>query len=83
MQGILRFRGFSPRRVAYALVAVMLATLPMHFVVSCEVSGRIVLSNAVLVVAVGILSCLGKDRKRLKPLCYAGIAIVFHVLCAH
>jgi len=77
--------GFSTKRVGYALAFASFALVPAHFYVSCEASGAIASIGAMLFLVAGVLSFLSPRGtvNRFRPLEFAFIAIVVHMLSAH
>ena len=77
--------GFSAKRVGYALVVANFALLPAHFQVSCEVSGEIAGIGIILFLITLLLSIFipRGTPDRFRPLRFAMVALVAHMVCQH
>jgi hypothetical protein len=77
--------GFSAKRVSYALAAMGFAFLPVHFYVSCEVSGLLAGFSIILFLITGVVSLIiprGTEH-RFRPLVWAFVAVLANSLCSH
>ena len=75
--------GFSPRRVAWITASLSLALVPVHFYVSCEMSGRLACSDfGLLCLTIG-LSVADRSGKKGSPIALAVIGFIAHGLCTH
>ncbi len=78
-------RGFSAKRVGYVLAAMSFAFVPAHFYISCEMSGLIGGFSIVLFLSTAMLSFFVPrgTPHRFRPLAFAFIAVIAHMLCTH
>jgi hypothetical protein len=78
-------RGFSPKRMAYALSAMSLVLVPVHSYVACEVSGGIGGIGMMLAFGSGLLCWLiPKDAPhRLRPVAFALCVFLGHMVSIH
>jgi hypothetical protein len=77
--------GFSAKRVGYVLVALSFGFVPVHFYVSCEMSGLVAGFGIILFLTTAALSLFVPkgSPNRFRPLAFAFIAVVMHSLCTH
>ncbi len=73
---------FSPRRVAWVTASISMLLVPVHFWVSCAVSGRLAIAGAVLVAITAMLSLADKGKSG-APIGIALVSLVGHTLCTH
>lgn len=75
----------KPRLTEYGLVIVSFALVPLHFFVSCQISGLINGLSVVLLLANAVLSCMIPRgvTQRFRPLAFSVLATVVHSLCVH
>lgn len=80
-----RLTGFSNQRVAYVLTGIAFCLVPAHYYVSCEISGTIVGIAMLLFLGVGVLSFFVPrgTQGRFRPLAFAFVALVAHMLSTH
>lgn len=78
-------RGLSAKRVGYLLAAVSFAFVPVHFYISCRMSGLVGNFSLVLLIITAGLSFLTPRgaQHRLRPMALTVIAVIAHMLCAH
>lgn len=77
--------GFSGKRVGYPLAVVSLALIPAHFYISCEASSAVACMGLIVFGLTGVFS-LAVPRgtpQRFRPLAFASVALVGHMLCTH
>lgn len=75
--------GFLPRRVAWITAILSLLLVPVHFHVSCDLSGIIGMYSYILLGITGVLSLADKTGRKAMPFGLAVIGIVAHTLCTH
>ncbi len=77
--------GFSAKRVGYVAALISLAGVPVHFYVSCEMSGTIAEASIVLFLITGVLSLISPrgTPHRFYPLVLAFIAVIAHDVFTH
>ena len=78
-----KIAGFSSRRVALVVAILSLALVPIHFFVSCEMSGLIWFCGKLLIAITGVLTMIDASGKMAFPLTLAVIALIGHLLFTH
>jgi hypothetical protein len=81
----LKLVGFSGYRVAYVLAVSSFFLIPLHFEVSCEVSGAIFgISLFVLFITLGLSFFIPRTTPhRSRPATLALFAALAHMFCTH
>lgn len=77
--------GFSANRVSYMLSGLSFTLLPVHFNVPCEVS-VLTAGVAILLFLATAALCFFVPRgtsHRFRPLGFAFLGVVMHILCSH
>ena len=74
---------FSPRRVAYALGALTFCIVPFHTQVSCDISGKLFIASAILMILSGLLCMISPDDAKYRPFALAFVGFIVNSLCVH
>ena len=78
-----RLTGFSPRRVAWITASLTVALVPVHFFVSCEMSGRTCFASIILSVITVGLAVADQSGKQKYPILLALVGLIANMMCVH
>lgn len=75
--------GFSPRRVAYIIAAMICCFVPLHGQLPCEGSGILTAASGILMIIVGVLCLNSPDEAKYRPLFIALVGFVLNTTFTH